>query len=125
MGYTVVMANRDTRFTSDGKVYIAEFSNTEAVLKNLSTSGLCIQSDGFLEVLPKSRYSIDIVPEKESNLDKFNLEIESRWVRTKKQSSESGFVIVIPPGSSGKEFLEQYLNYLAANKPEDTAKPED
>jgi hypothetical protein len=112
------MSNRDTRFSSEGRVYITEVSNTEAVLKNLSTSGLCLQSDGFLEVVPKSRYSIDIIPEKESNLDKFNLEIESRWVRAKKQSSESGFVIVVPPGTSGQELLEQYLNYLAT-KPED------
>jgi hypothetical protein len=112
------MANRDPRYTSSGRVYIAEVTNTEAVLKNLSSSGLCIQSNDFLEVVPKSRYSVDIIPEKESNIDKFNLEIESRWVRTKRRSSESGFVIVIPPGTSGQEVLEQYLSYLA-KKPED------
>jgi hypothetical protein len=110
------MAERDPRFSSGGKVHIAEVANTEAVLKNLSNSGLCIESNGFLEMIPKSRYSVDIIPEKESNIDKFNLEVESRWVRAKKQSSESGFVIVIPPGTSGKEVLAQYLAYLAGKE---------
>jgi hypothetical protein len=115
--YIVNMAERDPRFLAKGHVHIAEVTNTEAVLKNLSNSGLCIESNGFLEIAPKSHYTVDIIPEKESNIDKFNLEVESRWVRTKKQSSESGFVIVIPPGTSGKEVFEQYLAYLAG-KPE-------
>ncbi|GHV84411.1 hypothetical protein AGMMS50230_00190 [Spirochaetia bacterium] len=106
---------RDSRYTAKGRVYIAEVPNTEALLKNLSASGLCIESQDFMEVVPKTRYSVDIIPEKSSKIDKFKLEIESRWVRTQKQRSESGFVIVVPPGSEKKQVLEQYLAYLSAN----------
>ena len=91
------MAERNVRYQSKGQVYIAEVPNTDALLKNLSSSGLCIESSNLMDVLPKERYSIDIVPEKESNIDQFSLEIETRWVKTKMKSSESGFVIVIPP----------------------------
>ena len=108
------MAERNTRFTSKGQVYISQVSNTEAVLKNLSASGLCIESHDFIDVLPKTRYSIDIVPEKDSNIDKFSLEIESRWVKAKMKSSESGFVIVVPSGTSAKVLFEQYLNFLSS-----------
>jgi len=108
------MSERSQRFKTKGQVYISKVVNTEAVLKNLSTSGLCIQSPDFMEILPKTRYSVDIVPEKDSNIDKFSLEIESRWVKTKMKSSESGFVIVVPPGTSGETLLEQYLNFLAS-----------
>ena len=108
------MAERNPRFTSKGQVYISEVTNTDALLKNLSASGLCIESAGFMDVLPKSRYSIDIIPEKESHIDQFSLEIESRWVKAKLNASESGFVIVVPPGSAGKIFLEQYLKFLAS-----------
>jgi hypothetical protein len=104
---------RDHRFSAHGRVYIAEVLNTDALLKNLSSSGLCIESKEFMGIVPKTRYSIDIVPEEASKIDKFELEIESRWIKTKKDSSESGFVIVIPPGSQGKAVLEQYLAYLS------------
>ncbi|MCL1812076.1 MAG: hypothetical protein FWG29_00990 [Treponema sp.] len=108
------MAGRDTRFTTSGQVFISEVTNTDALLKNLSSSGLCIETKGFMDVLPKTRYSIDIVPEKEANMEKFPLEVESRWVKAKMKSSESGFVIVVPPGTTGKTLLEQYLGYLAS-----------
>ena len=104
---------RDDRYHAHGKVYIAEVPNTEALLKNLSVNGLCIQTPGFMEVVPKTRFSLNILPEEESNLDEFNVEVESRWIKAKMQSSESGFAIVFPPGSSGKEALEQYLRFLA------------
>ena len=108
------MAERDTRFNSKGQVFISEVPNTDALLKNLSASGLCIKSQGYMDILPNTRCSIDIIPEKDSKLEKFSLEIESRWVKAKLNSSESGFVIVVPSGTSGKELLEDYLTYLAS-----------
>ncbi|MDR1143936.1 MAG: PilZ domain-containing protein [Spirochaetaceae bacterium] len=106
---------RDSRFSTQGRIYMAEVLNTEALLKNLSSSGLCVESEEFMGIVPKTRYSIDIVPEEESKIEPFPLEIESRWVKAKKQSSESGFVIVIPPGTDGKAMLEQYLAYLSSH----------
>jgi hypothetical protein len=107
------MPERNKRFSSNGQVFISQVTNTDVLLKNLSASGLCIESPDLIEIIPKTRYSVDIVPEKDANIDKFSLEIESRWIKTKMKSSESGFVIVIPPGISGKALLEQYLDYLS------------
>ena len=104
---------RKTRYEAKGKVFFAEVSSTEAVLKNLSNSGLCIETPGFLEVVPKGRFSLNIVPEEESNLNQFDLEVESRWVKAKMKTSESGFVIVVPPDTSVEALLEQYLQFLA------------
>ena len=107
------MAERNTRYTSNGRVFISQVTNTDVLLKNLSASGLCVESPDLMEILPNTRFSVDIVPEKDSCIDKFSLEIESRWIKTKMRSSESGFIIVVPPGTSGKTLLEQYLKYLS------------
>jgi hypothetical protein len=103
---------KDARYPSAGKVYIAEVPNTEALLKNLSASGLSLESGEFLDIVPKAQYSVDIVPEEDSNLDKFTLNLESRWIKTNQKRSESGFVIVIPPGADAS-ILQKYLAYLA------------
>jgi len=108
------MGQRKPRYPTKGQVYIAEVSNTEALLKNLSSTGICIESTGFMEVVPKTHYSLDIIPEKESKLEKFSMEIESRWIKAKMKSSESGFAIIIPPGSPGKAVFEQYLAFLSS-----------
>jgi hypothetical protein len=74
-------------------------------------------------IVPKTRYFVDIMPEEESQIGQFHLEIESRWVKTKKQSSESGFVIVVSPETDGKTVLEQYLEYLSSHTNPDKQDP--
>jgi hypothetical protein len=108
------MASRkDPRYPSKGQVFIAEVPNTEAVIQNLSTGGFCIKSSQFIDVVPNANYQIDVVPEEDANMGKFTINAVSKWIRTQTQRSESGFVIVIPPGNPGKELLDKYLEYLA------------
>ncbi|MDR2313533.1 MAG: hypothetical protein LBE02_03285 [Spirochaetaceae bacterium] len=107
------MGQRDLRYTSRGKVYIAEVSNAEILIKNVSSGGLCIESEDSLEISPRARYSIEIIPEEESRVDPFTVDIEARWVKAKKRLCESGCVMIIPPGTPSQEVLEQYLAYLA------------
>jgi hypothetical protein len=104
---------KNPRYESRGQVYIAEVLDTSAVLKNLSASGLCIESKEFMDIIPNSKYIIDVFPEKEANINPFKVAIESKWIRTKKERSESGFIIVIPPGTSGNDLLNEYLNFLS------------
>jgi hypothetical protein len=107
------MGTRKTpRFETRGKVYIAEVLDTDAIVKNLSASGLCLESPEFMNVVPNAKYTVDLVPEKESEMDPFKIDIESRWVRTTQAKSESGFVIVVPPGTPGESLLKQYLEFL-------------
>ncbi|MDR2553563.1 MAG: PilZ domain-containing protein [Treponema sp.] len=108
---------KETRYPAKGEVYIAEVRNTDAVVKNLSASGLCIESSKFMEIIPRSRYVAEITPDEDSGIGKFSVELESRWIRTSRQTSESGFVIVLPPGAPGYELLKQYIDYLASAPP--------
>jgi hypothetical protein len=50
-----------------------------------------------------------IIPEKESAIDKFELDIISRWVKMRKSGMDSGVMIVLPPGSG---MVEKYIEYL-------------
>ncbi|MDR1507828.1 MAG: hypothetical protein LBI67_12070 [Treponema sp.] len=126
-------ARTDPRYESSGRIYIAEVLDTEALLKNLSASGLCIESTEFLNITPNSRYAAKVFPEKESLLASFTVNIESKWIRTRKDRSESGFLIIVPPGISAPvpagspvdeasrgDLLKRYLDFLTkSSKPAD------
>ncbi|MCL2320043.1 MAG: hypothetical protein FWC45_08155 [Treponema sp.] len=103
----------ELRFLSNALVYMVDEceKETDACLHDLSEHGLSIKCDGYIDIEPKSPYVIAIVPEKETNLEKFRLEIESRWVKFNKLHTESGFSVIVP--FNKKEFNE-YLKYLSA-----------
>ena len=102
----------ELRFLSDALVYVEDGSQnkTEANLRDVSQNGLSIQRNGFIDIEPNSSYVIAIVPEEETNIKKFQLEIESRWIKLNKSKMESGFQVLVP--FNEKEFRE-YLDYLA------------
>jgi len=102
----------ELRFLSNALVYMVDESEKEttASLRDVSQHGLSIKSDNYLEIEPNSPYVIVIVPEKETNIEKFRLDIESKWVKINKSQMESGFSVMVPFGE--KEF-QDYLEYLA------------
>ena len=119
---------KELRFISNALVYVADEGNTqtEVSLRDMSEHGLSIKSEGFIDIEPKSSYVIAVIPEEESNIKKFQLEIESRWVKINKLKMESGFSVIVP--FNDREFKE-YLEFLAskgklANPPPDDAKKE-
>jgi len=83
---------------------------TEASLRDMSSNGLSIKCNGFIDIEPHSPYVIAIIPEKETNLEKFRLEIESRWIKVNKFRMESGFSVIVPFDEKG---FKDYLDYLA------------
>ena len=97
---------------SNALVYVADEAQkeTKANLRDLSLNGLSIKSEGYIDIEPNSSYVIAIIPEEETNIKKFQLEIESRWVKINKHRMESGFSVMVPFNES--EFKE-YLEYLA------------
>jgi hypothetical protein len=107
---------KDIRFLANALVYVAGEStaDSETKLKDVSLSGLSIQSAEFLDIAPNVPYLVVVVPEKESDIAKFKLEIESRWVRMNGDSIDSGFSIVVP--FKGTE-LGRYLEYLSRVNP--------
>ena len=102
----------ELRFLSNALVYVLDETKnqTKASLRDVSQGGLSIKSDAFIDIEPNSSYVIAIIPEKETNIEKFKLEIESRWIKLKKSQMESGFSVIVP--FEQKEFNE-YLEYLA------------
>ena len=113
----------ELRFLTNALVYVVDESKSEtkASLKDLSQSGLSIKSETYIDIEPNSSYVIAIIPEKETNLEEFQLEIETRWVKLNKSKMESGFSVIVP--FEQKEFKD-YLEYLA-QKGEIDKPPED
>ena len=101
---------KSARFPAHARVRIPKVFDGEALLKDLSITGCGIESTVYLDVKPGIRYSMEIIPEKSSDVDKFNLEVESRWVRAQDYSCEIGFSIVASP--KGKHF-QRYVDYLS------------
>ena len=102
----------ELRFLANALVYVVDKSNneTEASLRDMSEHGLSIKSEDYIDIVPNSPYIIAIIPEKETNIERFQMEIESRWVKTNKVKIESGFSVIVP--FNEKEFKD-YLQYLA------------
>ena len=101
----------ELRFLSNALVYLENTpeQQTMAKLRDLSKNGLSIKSDTYIDIEPNSSYVIAIIPEKETNIENFKMEIESRWVKIKKAKMESGFSIIVPFDQKG---FTEYLDYL-------------
>ena len=103
---------REKRFLSDALVYLIDDSQeqTEASLKDLSEHGLSLKSEDYINIEPNASYVIAVIPEKETQMEKFQLEIKSKWVRLKKMQMESGFSVLL---SFNEEEFKEYLEYIA------------
>ncbi|MDR1587484.1 MAG: hypothetical protein LBS57_08525 [Treponema sp.] len=97
---------KEERYSTNAHVRLLE---DKLLLKNISLHGGQIKGDDFIDVIPNGKYTIAVMPEKESNIDKFDVEILSKWVKIKKSGTESGFIIILPPGS---KIVEEYIEYL-------------
>ena len=103
----------ELRFLSNALVYVVDKEaqkETEANLRDLSEHGLRIESEDYINIEPNSPYVIAVIPEKETNVEKFQLEIESRWVKLNRSKMESGFSVMVP---FDKDEFKNYLEYLA------------
>jgi hypothetical protein len=94
----------EERYSTNARVRMLE---SELLLKNISLHGGRIQGDEFIDVVPNEKYTIAIIPEQESNIDKFEVDILSKWVKIKISGTESGFILLL-----GSETVEGYVEYL-------------
>jgi hypothetical protein len=81
----------------------------ETILKDMSITGCCVECTARSDLKPGVRYRMEIVPEDASRIGKFEVSVESRWVRAGSYASEVGFSIVASP--RGKCF-QRYVDYL-------------
>jgi hypothetical protein len=81
----------------------------EALLKNISVGGFCMESGTFAALGVGEQYIINITPENNSRLSSFDLEIEVRWIKSTEKNFMTGFLIINP---SGNRSLEKYIEYV-------------
>jgi|TergutMp193P3_1026864.scaffolds.fasta_scaffold23634_2 hypothetical protein len=99
------------RYHAVCRAHIDSTMKCDAVLKNLSITGCCLECNVNSETLKTSQvYKIDIEPERDAHISDFELEAECKWIRKKNEICEVGFQIVTFP--KGKSF-QNYVDYLA------------
>jgi hypothetical protein len=99
---------RAPRYDSYALVKVNGFEG-QALLKNMSITGFCMQSKTYANLTPGSVYSISIMPEASSGLKAIEAEVEVRWVRSEVSNFEVGLLVTKP--SPGRE-MEKYVDYL-------------
>jgi hypothetical protein len=93
-----------------GRAHITGALEGDVVLKNLSITGCCLECTSYKDNLKISeKYKIDIDPERASNVDNFELEVECKWIHKGEYFCEIGFNVVKSP--KGKHF-QNYVDYL-------------
>jgi hypothetical protein len=101
---------KHTRYPTLARVLVVEVSDGEALLKDLSITGCCIEYTMLVDIKPNTQYKMQIIPDSAAGIDPFELHVESRWVRPGGYSCEIGFAIVTSP--KGRDF-QRYVDYLA------------
>jgi hypothetical protein len=101
---------RDPRYQSEAKAIIEGTDSGEVLLKDLSITGCNIESEGHPHVKTGVRYKIEVLPESDSHIDKFELKTKLVWVEDEANSVKYGFSILKSP--KGK-FFQNYVDYLA------------
>jgi hypothetical protein len=101
---------KDKRYPATARVHIPDVFKGEALLKDLSITGCCIECTMYVDIKLGVRYKIEIIPEAVSKIEEFGLLAESCWIRTGGYSCEIGFSIIASP--RGKLF-QRYVDYLS------------
>jgi len=101
---------KNPRYRSLAHVRITGVLEGECLLKDISITGCCIECTGVSDIKPNTRYQLEIKPESVSHIRRFELLVESKWIRGNGYSTEMGLSIIASP--KGKQFLH-YVDYLA------------
>jgi hypothetical protein len=101
---------KNARYPTLARAHIPDVFNGEALLKDLSITGCCIECTMYVDIKAGVQYKVEIIPEAVSGIEKFDLLAESCWLRTGGYSCEIGFLIVASP--KGKLF-QRYVDYLS------------
>jgi hypothetical protein len=98
------------RYRTLAKAHIIGVFEGDCLVKDFSITGCCIECTEHLDIKLDTRYKIEILPESASKIGRFDLTVESKWIRAVGYSCDIGFAIVESP--KGKLF-QRYVDYLA------------
>jgi hypothetical protein len=101
---------KNVRYPTLARALIPGLFDGEAMLKDISITGCCVEYTMFVDVKPNTHYKVQIIPDSASGIGSFELEVKTCWVRAGGYSCEIGFAITVSP--KGKEFM-RYVDYLA------------
>jgi hypothetical protein len=101
---------KSVRYPVLARAHMPDVFKDEALVKDLSITGCCIECTMYVDIIIGDHYKIEIIPEAVSGVDKFGLLAKSCWIRTGGYSCEIGFLIVASP--KGKLF-QRYVDYLS------------
>jgi hypothetical protein len=101
---------KNIRYPTLARALVPEAFDGEALLKDLSITGCCVECTMFVDVKPNVQYKLQVIPDSAAKIASFELQVESRWVRAGGYSCEIGFAIIVSP--KGRDF-QRYVDYLA------------
>jgi hypothetical protein len=101
---------KSTRYPTLARALVPDVFDGEALLKDLSITGCCVEYTMFVDVKPNTSYTLRVIPDSAAKIAPFELQVESRWVRSGGYSCEIGFAITVSP--KGRDF-QRYVDYLA------------
>ncbi|MDR2096343.1 MAG: PilZ domain-containing protein [Treponema sp.] len=103
--------NRETlRYDTDAGITIDGFEG-EGLLKNISVPGLCLESVTYVEITPKERYKIKIIPTPLAHIEPFEVRAEANWIKSSELAFEAGFSI-IEPSQDKTSSIKRYIEFL-------------
>jgi hypothetical protein len=103
--------SRPPRYTSLALVNINGYEG-QAVLRNVSVGGFCMESKTFADMDVGAVYAIHIAPEKSADINGIELKVETRWIRSSPEKFAVGFQVV---QGGGNHMFEKYVDYLKAH----------
>jgi hypothetical protein len=104
---------RAPRYDSFAAIRINGFEG-EALLKNISLTGFCMQSKTYADLSPGETYFIQIIPESLTGLAKFDVEVEVRWVRSEVSKFDVGLLLT---KTQSRLEMDKYIDFLKLKAP--------
>lgn len=86
---------KSRRYNSRARAYIIDILE-DAIVKDISITGCCLTCEKHVKLKLRSMYILHVVPE-DNRLGKFELLVESRWIRSRDNASEIGFWVISSP----------------------------
>jgi hypothetical protein len=99
---------RAPRYKSLASISINGFDG-EALLKNISITGFCMESKTFVNITPGTTYGMHIVPEVSTSLEQFDVEVEARWVLSEVFRFDVGFLLT---KTQSRKDMDRYIEFL-------------
>ncbi|MDR1930641.1 MAG: PilZ domain-containing protein [Treponema sp.] len=101
---------KNRRYPSIACARVPDAFSGDALLKDLSVTGCCIECTMHIDIDLGSVHRITIYPEENSKIGNFTLTVECKWIRSGSYSCGIGFGIKESP--RGKTF-QRYVDYLS------------